>query len=129
MPVTEQAKYEVGQELWVGKNRSISPIYVNQVGRKWVYYTYAPSRKGREYRFELRTGKLEHDGYGAHPGSVYYNKEDWYAEREQGKLTSQLRELFGSFGPLPSYLTLDHLRRMVAIVDEAKEATHAETEV
>ena len=99
------------------RSTDIKRHFVKKIGRKY-FETWNGENDRYTIKFRLDDFQQETGGYSA-DYEIYPSEQDIINEREKSSLESFFKHtVFGGFGS--TNLTLDQLRRMKEIVDEAK---------
>lgn len=121
-PAKPEPKFAVGQRVTITRAYGRSgndQAFVVQVGRKYVYTASYPNSTSTR-KFNIETGQEDLGGYS---GGTIFTEQEWADRDEKNALTTRMRELgleyrWGS--GTNRKLTNDHLRRIVAILEETQ---------
>lgn len=106
---------KVGQELWFvptryGSKKREHALTVTKVGRVWAEVT--GGHVG--WRFDLETLQIDGKDYTS-PGTVYLNKEVWFAENGRQSLRTRIRHI--AEGGIRNHITTEQLKAILEILE------------
>jgi hypothetical protein len=105
-PVNNAARYG---------NNEIKELVIKKIGKKY-FFVGGENQDNERFWTKFDIEELREVSNYSPDWKLYFSKQEILDEQESDKLTSEIRNKFGSYGRLD--LTLDQLRRIKEIINE-----------